>query len=72
VRSERRKAEALGLTGYAENRPDGSVEVLACGRVESLDRLGEWLHEGPRMAAVDSVQASTLDDVDPPPDFTIL
>jgi acylphosphatase len=70
--STRRKAEALGLTGYAKNRPDGSVEVLACGPADSLDRLGEWLQEGPGMAAVDSVQASPLDDVDPPPDFTIL
>lgn len=69
--STRRKAKALGLTGYARNRPDGSVEVLACGPVESLDKLGEWLHDGPRMAAVDGVQATPLDDVDPPADFSV-
>ena len=69
--STRRKANALGLTGYAKNRPDGSVEVLACGAVESLDELGEWLREGPRMAAVAGVQASPVENADPPRDFSI-
>lgn len=69
--STRRQAEALGLTGHAKNRSDGSVEVLACGAVESLDRLGEWLHEGPGMAAVEAVEATTLEEFDPPVDFTI-
>lgn len=69
--STRRKAKALGLTGYAKNRPDGSVEVLACGAVESLDELGRWLHEGPRLAAVEAVEAAPVDDADPPPDFSV-
>lgn len=69
--STRRKAESLGLTGYAKNRPDGSVEVLACGAVEALDELGEWLREGPRMAAVAGVQVMPVEDADPPRDFTI-
>jgi len=48
-------ARDLGLTGYARNMDDGSVEVLACGSPEAIDRLGEWLKDGPQMADVDSV-----------------
>lgn len=27
----RRKAEQLGVTGWARNTPDGAVEVMVCG-----------------------------------------
>jgi acylphosphatase len=36
--------------------PDGTVEVLACGRTDALDKLGAWLQEGPRMASVTKVE----------------
>jgi len=48
----------LGLTGYAINKPDGSVEVLACGSMSSLDKLEAWLHDGPPMAQVNEVLAT--------------
>lgn len=53
--STRREAVPLGITGYARNMPDGSVEVLACGDSEALDRLGDWLNQGPPMARVSNV-----------------
>ncbi len=53
--STRRVAESLGITGYANNLPDGDVEVLACGEPAALDKLAIWLHEGPRMAQVADV-----------------
>jgi acylphosphatase len=53
--STRREALPLGITGYAENRTDGSVQVLACGEPASLARLAEWLKHGPPMARVDRV-----------------
>jgi acylphosphatase len=53
--STRRVAESLGITGYANNLPDGNVEVLACGEQVALDKLAIWLHEGPRMAQVADV-----------------
>jgi acylphosphatase len=55
--STRRKAGQLGLTGYAVNQPDGTVEVGARGESESLDRLAEWLDKGPAAARVDQVVA---------------
>jgi acylphosphatase len=54
--STRGQALALGLTGYANNCADGSVEVLATGSVEALDALERWLHRGPPAAHVDAVR----------------
>jgi len=50
--STRRVAESLGITGYANNLPDGNVEVLACGEPAAIDKLATWLEDGPRMATV--------------------
>lgn len=56
--STRREAEPLGITGYAKNRADGSVEVLACGEPDALDRLAAWLGNGPPLARVTRVEWS--------------
>lgn len=54
--STQREAQRLGLTGYARNMDDGSVEVLACGEAEKVGQLVEWLKAGgPRSARVDKV-----------------
>ena len=55
------RATALGLRGRAENLPDGTVLVLAAGSVEALDALVAWLHEGPPMARVDTVEVDVID-----------
>lgn len=60
--STRQQAVKLGLSGYAINRRDGSVEVLACGGSEGVSRLAAWLHRGPPMAEVESVTALDCDD----------
>lgn len=54
--STRAEAVRLGLTGYAKNLPDGSVEVLACGEDSALEALQRWLHIGPPVARVESVR----------------
>ncbi len=59
--STRRQAESLQIAGYAKNLPDGTVEVLACGRSESLDALAAWLAEGPPLASVERVLESTAE-----------
>ena len=53
--STRREAERLGITGYARNMSDGTVEVLACGDPGALAELQTWLHVGPPMARVTEV-----------------
>jgi len=51
-----RKAEELGLSGWARNLDDGRVEVYAAGSVERLSDLAAALHIGPRMAEVRGVE----------------
>jgi len=53
----RRLARELGLTGFAENIPDGSVRVEAEGSSERLDQLEAFLRTGPRFATVTSMDA---------------
>ena len=53
----RRRATNLGLTGYVRNLPDGSsVEVWAEGKQERLEKLLQYLHQGPRGAWVEKVE----------------
>jgi acylphosphatase len=54
--STREQALRLGLRGYANNRPDGRVEVLACGEQAAVDRLCAWLWQGPPQAEVTDVR----------------
>lgn len=68
--STRREAVALGISGYAKNMPDGSVEVLACGNDTELDRLAEWLKNGPPMARVTRVESSPANAEAPDSFFT--
>ncbi|WP_312948929.1 acylphosphatase [Superficieibacter sp.] len=50
------EAQKLGLTGYARNLDDGSVEVVACGEGEQVEKLLAWLKAGgPRSASVEKV-----------------
>jgi acylphosphatase len=53
--STQEQAQALGLTGWTRNLPDGRVEVLACGEREKLTLLLEWLKTGPELARVDEM-----------------
>lgn len=60
------RATALGLRGRAENRPDGSVVVEAAGDCAALEQLLGWLHRGPPMARVDSVEVEAIDPASRP------
>ncbi len=51
-----RKARALGLSGWARNRSDGTVEVHAEGLAVPLSELAAALHMGPDMARVRGVE----------------
>lgn len=64
-----KQATRLGVTGQARNLDDGRVEVLAFGDDAAVDKLVAWLHRGPALARIDSVEVSAIDDT-PPPSFT--
>jgi acylphosphatase len=50
-----RRAGGLDLRGTVANRADGSVECVAEGPREAVERLLDALKQGPRSARVDSV-----------------
>jgi acylphosphatase len=54
------QAQALGLTGWARNLPDGRVEVLACGEPEKLVLFRAWLQKGPELARVDDLSSEEI------------
>lgn len=58
--STREQAVRLGITGYAKNLADGSVEVVGCGSDDALAELDAWLQHGPPSARVDSVIRTAL------------
>ena len=51
-----RHARTIGLTGYARNLPNGSVEVVVDGPEESLPGLERLLRTGPAHALVERVE----------------
>lgn len=53
-----KEAERLGITGFARNLADGSVEVMAEGAEEVLGAFGARLREGPAFARVEAVERS--------------
>lgn len=51
----------LGLTGYAKNLLDGRVEVVACGEVDAVEALRDWLSKGPEQARVTGVASEFIE-----------
>ena len=60
--STQAQAKQLGLTGYAMNRADSCVDVVACGDSAKLQQLYEWLQQGPPQARVDRVEEQPCSD----------
>jgi acylphosphatase len=51
-----RRAAEFDLVGYVHNRSDGSVEFVAEGPRDALERLLDAARVGPASAAVENVQ----------------
>jgi len=57
------RAVKLGVDGWVRNRRDGSVELLAMGEPEALDRLARLCGHGPPAAFVERVERfAAVDD----------
>ncbi|HEY1078158.1 MAG TPA: acylphosphatase [Fontimonas sp.] len=63
-------ARELGLDGWVRNCADGSVEGLARGDGQALERLRAWLQHGPPAARVDRLDWQSCDEV-PAPGFDV-
>ena len=51
-------ADKLGIKGFTENLPNGSIEVIAQGENDSLDKLIKQVKIGPDFAKVDKIIVS--------------
>ena len=56
--SARRMARQRGVAGWISNRWDGAVEAVFEGEPETVERLVEYMREGPRGAVVERVDVS--------------
>jgi acylphosphatase len=56
-----RKAQSLGIRGFARNLADGRVEVLACGEPAAVDSFIAWLWEGSAASRVTAVETVAAD-----------
>ena len=68
-----RRAQGLGVTGYAYNMPDGrSVEVVAEGGRDGLEELLGRVRQGPTGAIVEDVDADWSEATGEFKDFRIV
>ena len=51
------RAHQLGLSGWVRNNDDGTVELVAEGSRDALEKLKQAVEDGPRAARVDRVDA---------------
>ncbi len=67
----KQEAERILLRGYVRNLPDGSVEIVAYGDRDNLDRLVEWAGIGSPLAHVDGLRVTFSDTSRSYEDFQI-
>jgi acylphosphatase len=53
--SVRRMAQQRAVAGWVANRWDGSVEAIFEGEDDAVERLVQFMHDGPRGAEVEHV-----------------
>lgn len=57
-----RQAHMLGIGGWVRNASDGSVEALLQGNPDAIDRMLQWMRQGPPAARVTDVLHETIRD----------
>lgn len=66
-----KEAQALKLTGFVRNLPDGSVEIEAQGTDHHIESLVEWTKKGPQNAIVDTSHQKEIKVLEAEIDFEI-
>ena len=54
--SMRQEAVRLGITGWVQNRAEGSVEAVIAGDEAAVSAMLDWCHAGPPQARVEKVE----------------
>jgi len=66
-----KQAIKLNISGFVRNLPDGTVEIVASGHPEDLEKLVAWCHKGPMLAKVSEVIVNQHHNPTPFEDFAI-
>ena len=56
-----KKADELGISGYAKNIKDGSLEILCTGKKSDLERFIDWCSKGPEDAKVKTIDVKEIE-----------
>ena len=59
-------AQQLGLVGFVQNNPDGTVTIQAKGPKKKITELVNWAKNGPKYADVQRVETQSLQDLNNP------
>ncbi len=51
-------ADTIGITGFVENKNDGTVYIEIEGGETELQKMIDWCHKGPTQARVEKVSTS--------------
>ena len=70
-REAKKKADQLGLGGFAENREDGSVYIEIEGAESLLEEFTNWAKNGPSLANVGEVEITEDTKLKDFGDFTV-
>jgi acylphosphatase len=65
------RADELGIMGYVENLPDGSVHIAAITDEPDMNIFVHWCNHGPETARVDHLSITELDSNETYDTFTI-
>ena len=60
--STRDKAQQLELNGWVRNLSTGHVELVAWGDQKNVEKLKQWLWQGPKFAKVTEVKSEYLSE----------
>ena len=58
--SAKEKATELGIIGFVQNLPDGSVAITATGSAHQLEAFIAWCRQGPPRARVEKLDIQEL------------
>lgn len=71
-KSTKEKADELGICGWARNGRDGSVEIMATGEKDVVEKFISWCKKGPPLSKVEKVEVDWLNQTENFEDFNVL
>ena len=69
--STKETAEKLGLKGFVQNQPDGSVYAVVSGDEEKVTEFVNWCKQGSPRAEVEQVESRKIETAQGLKDFEI-